>query len=91
MDPHFATAKSLFSAGGAWNAATGGGSDPALYVNFLKQHSVTTLALFADAAVASYGAAHAIAAAAKKAGINVVYEDDATPFTSFDPQAWRFG
>ena len=79
--PQFATAKNLFSAGGAWTAGSGTGLTNA---TFLQEHSVKTVATFAHPSVASIDAAHAWNASAEKVGIKVLYENEAIPYQSFD-------
>ena len=83
-DPSFATAKNLFSAGGAWDPNTGGSLTSAVIAKFLQQSSVKTMAMLAEPTPASEGFAHAVDASAAKDGVKVVYENDAIGFASFD-------
>ena len=82
--PSFATEPNLISAAGAWYTPTGGSLNSPLFLQFLQQNQVKTLAIFAHSTPASTALAHTLSAAAAKAGIKVVYENDAIPFQAFD-------
>ena len=55
-----------------------------LYAQFLKQQGVTSFAIFDSGSPAGLAAGKGDAAAIEKAGIKLVYEDDATPSNAFD-------
>ena len=83
--PLFATQKNFFTTEGAWDTLNGGaGLSADLLAQFLKQQGVTSFAIFDSGSPSGLAAGKGEAAAIEKAGIKLVYEDDATPSNAFD-------
>ena len=79
--PAFNTASNFFSATGTY---VPGGLSPEANSKLLLQYSVKTLAIMTHPDAASQGAATAYGAAAKAAGIKIIYQNNAIPYQSFD-------
>ena len=83
--PLFATQKNFFTTEGAWDTLNGGaGLSADLLAQFLKQQGATSFAIFDSGSPSGLAAGKGEAAAIEKAGIKLVYEDDATPSNAFD-------